>query len=227
MNLKTLYKISYGLYVVSSKKDDKLNGQIANTIFQATADPPTMVVCLNNQNLTNEFVRESNLFGVSILTKETPMQFIGHFGFKSGREVDKFKDLNFKIGATGCPIVLDYTLGYLEAQVFNQLNVGTHTLFVGKIVEAEIIKEAEPMTYEYYHLIKGGKTPKTAPAYIKEERIASEPTKYVCSVCGYLYDPALGDPKSGIKPGTPFEELPENWTCPVCGAGKDAFQKVP
>ena len=227
MDLKALRKIGYGLYIVSSKKGDRFNGQIANTVFQVTSEPPAMAVCLNKQNLTNEFIKESGVFTVSILSKETPMKLIGHFGFKSGREIDKFKNVKYKVGVTGAPIVLENTIGYLEVEVINSLDVGTHTVFFGKIIDAEIIKEGEPMTYAYYHEVKKGKSPKTAPTYIKEEepKEVKKMEKYVCTVCGYVYDPEEGDPDSGIKPGTPFEELPDDWVCPICGAGKDDFEK--
>ena len=169
MNLKTLHKISYGLYVVSSKMNQKFNGQIANTVFQVTAEPPTIAVSINKENLTHEFIRESKVFTVSILAKETPMEFIGKFGFKSGKEIEKFQEVSHKVGITGAPIVMENTIGYLEAEVINSLDVGTHTLFIGKVVEAQIIKDEEPMTYAYYHEVKQGTTPKTAPVYIKEE----------------------------------------------------------
>lgn len=227
MNPKTLHKISYGVYVVSSKRGEKLNGQIANTVFQITADPPTITVSINKQNLTHEFIEKSKVFVVSVLSQETPMKFIGRFGFKSGRDLDKFKDVNYKVGITGAPIVLENTIGYLEVEVVNSMDVGTHTVFVGKIVDAEIIREGEPMTYSYYHQIKGGRSPKTAPTYIKPTKAegGKEMAKYRCTVCGYIYEPEKGDPDSGIKPGTPFEQLPDNWVCPVCGAGKDQFEK--
>jgi rubredoxin len=95
------------------------------------------------------------------------------------------------------------------------------------VVDADIIKDDEPMTYAYYREIKGGKSPKTAPTYIKEElkKEVGIMQKYKCTVCGYVYDPEKGDPDSGIKPGTPFEELPDNWVCPVCGADKSLFEK--
>ncbi|MEM2890485.1 MAG: flavin reductase [Candidatus Hadarchaeum sp.] len=228
MDLKTLYKISYGLYVVSSKYENKLNGQIANTVFQTTSDPPTIAVCLNKKNLTHEIIQKSNVFAVSILAKDAPLNFIGNFGFKTGRETDKFKEVKYKIGVTGAPIVLDNAVGYLEAEVINSLDVGTHTIFIGKIVEAQTLSNAEPMTYAYYHEIKRGVSPPTAPTYIKEEKPTKPPVfqKYKCTICGYIYDPEKGDPDSGIKPGTPFEKLPENWVCPICGADKSAFEKI-
>jgi flavin reductase (DIM6/NTAB) family NADH-FMN oxidoreductase RutF len=111
-------------------------------------------VSINKQNLTHEYIQESKVFIASILSKETPMEFIGNFGFKSGREVDKFKDTDYKVGVTGAPVVLENIIGYLEAKVINAIDAGTHTVFIGRVVDAEIIKDDEPMTYAYYHEIK-------------------------------------------------------------------------
>ncbi len=234
MNPKALYKISYGLYVVASKRGDKFNGQIANTVFQTTSEPASIAVCLNKQNLTHDFVQASKVFTVSVLTQETPMEFIGRFGFKSGRDMDKFDGVKYTLGTTGVPVLAENSAAYLEVEVINSMDVGTHTLFYGKLVNAEVLNEdAEPMTYAYYHQVKRGKAPKTAPTYMKEEPKKAEPRpvpkaaqKYRCTVCGYIYDPAAGDPDSGIKPGTAFEDLPADWVCPVCGAGKDQFEKL-
>ncbi|MBE0477675.1 flavin reductase [Candidatus Aerophobetes bacterium] len=230
MNLKTFYKISYGLYIISSKVGDKLNGQIANTIFQVTSEPPQIAVSINKENLTHKFIEESEAFSASILEQDTPMEFIGLFGFKSGKDTDKFKQVNYEIGKMGMPVVRDNSVGYLEAQVVDRLDVGTHTVFVAKVVDAQILKEdAEPLTYAFYHEIKKGVAPKTAPTYIKEEvpeeKEVNKMDKYRCTVCGYLYDPEKGDPESGVEPGTPFSRLPDDWVCPVCGAGKEMFEK--
>ena len=226
MNLKALYLISYGLYIIGSRKGDRLNGQIANTVIQVSSEPPTISVCINKQNLTHQLIRDSGVFTVSILSQDTPLSFIGHFGFKSGRDVDKFEGVKYKIGETQAPVVLDNTPAYLEAKVIKEVDVGTHTIFVAELVAAEVVREGEPMTYAYYHQVKRGTTPKTAPSYIEERKeVGIEVAKYKCTVCGYIYDPEKGDPESGIAPGTPFEELPEDWVCPVCGAGKDEFEK--
>jgi flavin reductase (DIM6/NTAB) family NADH-FMN oxidoreductase RutF/rubredoxin len=227
MDTKALRNLSYGLYVVASQKQGKLNAQIANTVVQVTSEPPTISVCINKQNLTHEFITESKVFTASILSQDTPLSFIGHFGFKSGREVDKLKDINYKLGEAKAPIVLDHSLAYLEARVINQLDVGTHTIFIGELVGADVLREGEPMTYAYYHQVKRGTTPKTAPSYIEERKeTVPKMAKYKCTVCGYIYDPELGDPDGGIKPGTPFEEIPDDWVCPVCGASKDQFEKM-
>jgi len=228
MNTKAVQKICYGMYIISSKKDDKINGQIANTLFQITSEPPTVAVSINKQNLTHEYITVSKAFAASIISKDAPMSFIGNWGFKSGRDIDKFKDANFRTGnITGVPIVLDNAIGFLEFEVLSSNDVGTQTIFIRKIVDCEVLSDAEPMTYSYYHQIKGGKSPKTAPTYVKEENtpIAAISQKYKCTVCGYVYDPENGDPDSGIAAGTKFEDLPDSWVCPVCGASKSEFEK--
>ena len=227
MNPKALHKLGYGLYVVSSRKGDKLNGQIANTVFQITSTPPTIAVSINKSNLTHEFITASKVLAVSILSQDTPLSFIGTFGFKSGRDVDKLKDAYYRLGETKAPIILDHALAYLDTKVTNQLDVGTHTIFIGELVGADIFKEGEPMTYAYYHLVKRGTTPKTAPGYIEEKKeLTSKEAKYRCTVCGYIYDPELGDPDGNIASGTPFEEIPDDWVCPICGASKSQFERI-
>jgi flavin reductase (DIM6/NTAB) family NADH-FMN oxidoreductase RutF/rubredoxin len=227
MDPTALYKISYGLYVITSKKGDEINGQTANALIQVTGEPPQLAIGINTQNLTNEFIKDSGVFGVSILSQETPLEFIGQFGFKSGRDINKFENVNYKTGTTGTPLVIDNTLAVLEAKVKHQMDVGTHTIFVGEIVESEVFKEGEPMTYAYYHQVKRGTTPKTAPTFRGgEEKEKSTTPGYQCSICGYTYEQEKGDPDGGIAPGTPFEEIPDSWVCPVCGAGKDQFKQV-
>ena len=170
MNLNALRKISYGMYIVGSHKGEKLNGQIANTVFQITSEPPTVAVSINKQNLTHEYIKTSRVFSASILSQAAPLPFIGGFGFKSGRDTDKLKGLNYKIGQTGSPIFLDNTTAYLEAEVSQDIDVVTHTIFIGKVIAAEILTEDPCMTYEYYHQVKRGTTPKTAPSYIAKEK---------------------------------------------------------
>jgi flavin reductase (DIM6/NTAB) family NADH-FMN oxidoreductase RutF/rubredoxin len=227
MNPKALYSLTYGLFVVSSCKADRINGQIANTVIQVCSEPQIIEVVINRSNLTHEYISSSKVFAVSILSQETPLNFIGGFGFKSGREVEKFAGLNYKPGQLGAPIVLDHTLAYLEARVINRIDVYTHSIFVGELVDADVIKEGEPITYAYYQQVKRGTTPRSAPSYIADKK--EEKTKmdqYKCNVCGYIYDPEKGDPDGGIKPGTKFEDVPDDWTCPVCGAEKNQFTRI-
>ncbi len=226
MNIKAVQKICYGVYIICSRKGDKVNGQIANTAFQITSDPPTIAISINKKNLTHEFIEASGVFTVSILSREAPMTQIGLFGFKSGRDVDKLKETGHRIGSTGAPVVTDNVVGFVECEVLSSTDVGTHTIFIGKVVDADILSSAEPMTYAYYHEVKGGKSPKTAPTYVEEkkEQPPTATNKYRCKVCGYVYDPAAGDPDSGVPAGTAFEALPETWACPVCGAPKSEFE---
>jgi len=170
VNRKTFTKLSYGLYIISSKKGDEFNGQIADCVMQITDEPPVIAASINKKNLTYEYIKESKVFTVSILSQATNLRFIGHFGFKSGRELDKFKDVKYKLGLTGAPIVLDNTIGYLECEVIDSVDVSTHTIFIGKVIAAEIVNDEEPMTYDYYHKVIKGKTARNAPTYIKEEK---------------------------------------------------------
>jgi ferric-chelate reductase [NAD(P)H] len=169
MDLRALHSLSYGLYVVGSVKGDRLNAQIANTVFQVASEPPTLAVCINKHNLSHEFIHESRVFTASILGKATPLPFIGRFGFKSGRDIDKLSGINYKIGETQAPVVMDNAVAYLEVKVAKEVDVGTHTLFIGELVAAEVLTEEECMTYEYYHRVKRGTTPEAAPVYIKEK----------------------------------------------------------
>lgn len=229
LDRRALYILSYGMYVVTSHIDEKLNGQIANTVFQVCAEPPRIAVSINKTNLTHEYISKSGVFGVSVLDQPTPMTFIGLFGFKSGRDVDKLSQVKYKNGVTGSPLVTDNALALLEGKVIDSADAGTHTIFIADLVNAEVLREGIPLTYSFYHENKKGKAPKSAPTYMEPQKPAEqkEATKamksYVCNVCGYVYDPAVGDPDNGIKPGTAFEDLPGNWVCPVCGASKEEF----
>jgi flavin reductase (DIM6/NTAB) family NADH-FMN oxidoreductase RutF/rubredoxin len=227
LDTKGLYKLSYGMYVVTSGKEGKSNGQIANTVVQISSDPPTIAVAINKKNYTHEIIKESGVFAVSVLSKETPLSFIGNFGFKSGRNTNKFQGINWQAG-TICPkIVLDNTVAYMEAKVVKEVDVSTHTIFIGEVTDTKVLNDQEPMTYDYYHQIKKGTTPASAPTFMQPGKKAPATAvglKYECKVCGYVYDPAVGDPDSGIPPGTPFDKLLDSWVCPICRASKSQFQ---
>jgi len=228
MDTNVLRNIGYGMYVVSSNKGNLLNGQIANTLFQITNEPVTLAVSVNKKNLTHEYIDSSKIFSVSILEQETPLNFIGKFGFKSGRTEDKFKDTKFIKVASGCPVVIENTLCYIEAKVINQFDCLSHTLFLGEMTDSKTLKAGKPMTYDYYHQVKRGTTPETAPTFIKPDSAGQKKQtgqKYICTVCNYVYDPEIGDPDGGVQPGTRFEDIPDSWVCPVCGAKKSEFVK--
>jgi flavin reductase (DIM6/NTAB) family NADH-FMN oxidoreductase RutF/rubredoxin len=228
MNRAALQKISYGLYIVTSGQDGRFNGQIANSIFQITSKPATVAISINKENYTHDLIKLSRKFVISILSEAAPMTFIGLFGFKTGRIIDKLQNIKTRSGMTKVPIVLDYSVGYLEAELVAELDCGTHTIFTGTIIDADLISEEEPLTYAYYRKVKGGKSPKNAPTYVSNEpevQPQAQASPYVCTICGYVYDPVKGDPDRSIAPGTGFEDLPADWTCPVCGAEKSKFEK--
>ena len=192
-----------------------------------------VAISINKENLTHEYITKSKVFTVSILSQEAPMPFIGRFGLRSGRNIDKFEQVSYKIGQTGVPIVLDNTVGFLEAEVTESIDIVTHTLFIAKIVACQTLDVAkEPMTYTYYRDVKHGKTPKTAATYIKVKpkgKLKGElknMKKYKCLMCGYVYDPAVGDPDNEVEVGTAFEDLQDDWVCPECGADKDEFEPI-
>ena len=166
MDLNALRRISYGMYIVGSHKGEKLNAQIANSVIQITSEPPTVAVSINKKNLTHEYIKESKVFSVSILCQTAPLPFIGNFGFKSGRDTDKLKGINYKIGQTGSPGIIDHASAYFEAEVTQSVDTGTHTIYIGNIVDAVVLNDIPCMTYEYYQQVKRGTTPKTAPSYI-------------------------------------------------------------
>jgi len=157
--------LSYGLYIVTSKKGDKINGQIVNTVIQVTSDPPRVAVIINKKNLTHEFIMSSKVFAAMVLDENVQMVFIGPFGFRSGRDINKFEKAAFRIGNTGSPIVTENTLSMIEAEVIDHIDLGTHTIFIGDVVNAEMLKEGTPLTYKYYHEHLKGKTPPNAPSF--------------------------------------------------------------
>ena len=138
--------LSYGLYIVTSMSKGRLNGQVVNTVIQVTSEPPRVAVIINKKNLTHEYILQSKLFATSVLEESTPMTFLGPFGFRSGRDVDKLSKVAYKEG-------------------IDQIDLGTHTIFVGNVVGSEILKKGNPLTYQYYHQVLKGKSPPNAPTY--------------------------------------------------------------
>ncbi len=169
MDPNVLHNISYGMYVISSFKDARYNGQVANSVIQITSEPITIAISINKVNLTHEFIKNSSIFTISVLNDNTPLQFIGKFGFRSGKVTDKFKDTKFEVLGSGCPAVTEHSICYLEARVIKEFDCITHTLFLGQMTVSKMLAAGNPMTYDYYHQVKRGTTPATAPTYIKGE----------------------------------------------------------
>jgi ferric-chelate reductase [NAD(P)H] len=158
--------LSYGLYIVTSRDGDRRNGQIVNTVIQVTSDPPRVAVIINKKNLTHEYISKSGVFGVSVLDESAPLTFFGPFGFRSGRDFDKLSKAKFKEGVTGCPLITEHSLSVVEAKVFEQIDLGTHTIFIGDVLGAEVLAGGRPLTYRYYHEELKGKPSKNAPTYV-------------------------------------------------------------
>ena len=224
INFDAFFKISYGLYIVSSGDKNNGNGFISNTVFQITAKPAKFATCSNKDNFTTDLIIKSGRFSVSVLHKETSSEIFGRFGYKSGKDFDKMKGMQVKYGEMGVPIVLNDTIAFLECRVVQTIDIGTHLMFIGELVQSAILDETkEPITYLYYREVKKGVAPKNAPTYVdkskyENEVIGSTGTKYKCNACGYIYDETM----EGVK----FADLPDNWVCPLCGAEKEDFMEI-
>jgi len=147
MDNAAFHKMCYGMYIISSRKGDSYNGQIAISIFRATSTPPILTLSINKTNLTHEYIQASRKFSVSILAKTAPLALIELFGYKSGREVNKFDNISFKMGVLDVPIVLDHVVAYMEAKVIDVRDCITHNLFIADIVESKLVSDEEPTHY--------------------------------------------------------------------------------
>jgi flavin reductase (DIM6/NTAB) family NADH-FMN oxidoreductase RutF/rubredoxin len=224
INFEALFKITYGLFIVSSGDRNRGNGFISNTVFQVSSDPPRFAVCCNKNNFTASLISKTGAFSVSVLEQDTSPEILGRFGFKSGRDFDKLEGLSVRYGETDVPIVLNASIAYFECKVIQTVDTGTHLMFIGDLVQSAILDNTkEPLTYLYYRQIKKGTAPKNAPTYIDKTKLegskkAGISKRYRCAACGYVYDE--GEEK------VRFTDLPDKWRCPVCGSEKSDFIEV-
>lgn len=216
MDTKTFFDMSYGLFVLSVvTPEGKPTGCTVNTAFQITSTPPTLALSVNHQNYTNELIRKTGRVCVNILSQNVDIGIIGGFGFRSGRDNDKFANVPY-VMEQGLPVLTEGVCGHFICKVVGETETSTHTIFLVEVEDAVRTGEGKvpPMTYAYYHQVKNGTEPPTAPTFVaKEEAPAAE--KYVCPVCGYIYDGS----------GGPFEDLPGDWKCPLCKVPKARFEK--
>ncbi len=217
LNTNAFRNISYGLYVVASLDDTRPIGCIANSIIQVTSDPATLCVSLNKNNYTHDCIKKSGMISVNILPENIDTSIIGTFGFSCSADIDKFKNTNYKL-IDSVPVLAD-SCGYITGKLINSTDCGTHTIFIVEVVSCDIPTEGVPMTYSYYHTVIKGSAPKNAPTYLPEEKIkteaAPEDARYICNLCSYEY---VGS--------TPFEDLPNDFVCPICGQKKFGFDIV-
>ena len=169
MNKLTLNKLNYGLYIITSKSDDKFSGCIVNTVTQITAEEkPKMIVALNKENYTTELVEKSKKANISILSQKADMLQIGKFGFRTGKEINKLENTKHIIGKNEVPTVVQNAVAYMECSVIEKIDCNTHYIFVLELQETEFADENEtPMTYDYYHNVIKGKTPPKASTYVQ------------------------------------------------------------
>ncbi len=246
MKLKAFHKLSYGLYLVASEYQGKKSGYIANTTFQVTSEPEQLAISSHKKNQTTQVILDSGIFSVSVLKKEVNMKIIGDFGFMSSTDIDKFKGINTITAKTGAPIVIDSSVAWFDCKVTNSIDLGSHYLIIGEVLDADEISDDEPLTYKHYREKYKMLSPKNSPTYIDKSVLDAEATTnigeekepeheheytfdgkcWVCVICGFTYDPDEGDPAVGIPPGTAFEDLPEDYKCPICNASKEYFKEV-
>lgn len=190
MKHDAMNKLSYGLFVVTAKDGDKDNGCIINTAMQVTSEPNCIIIAVNKNNYTHDMIARTGKFNLSVLTENSSFETFRHFGFQSGEDTDKMKEIEYARSNNGLVYLIKETNAYISAEVVTMYDLGTHTMFLARVTQSGVISDEESVTYSYYH-----KNIKPAPA-------AAETSKgYVCTVCGYIFQ---GD------------VLPEDFICPLC-----------
>ncbi len=199
MDSSVLFNIGYGLYVVTAK-DEKDNGCIINTVMQVTSDPLQIAIAVNKKNLTQQMISKTRKFNVSILTEEADFEIFKHFGYQSGRDVDKFANFfDVKRSANGLYYITKNTNSYMSAYVQQEIDLGTHSLFIGQLVASERLSEAPTVSYDFYQ------------KNIKPKPQNENKKGWRCKICGYIYE---------------GETLPADFVCPVCKHGAVDFEKL-
>jgi len=200
MDTKALFKIGYGLYVLTANEDGKDNGCIVNTVMQVTSDPCMIAIAVNKQNYTEKMISNTRKFNISTLSEGVKFDLFKRFGFQSGKDVDKFADFyDTKRSPNGILYITKNTNSFMSAYVKQEIDLGTHTMFMGQLVEAQCLTEVPTVTYDYYH------------RNIKPKPGKTEKKGWRCKICGYVYE---------------GEELPQDFICPWCKHGIQDFEKI-
>lgn len=205
MDKKAMYKLSYGLFVLTAKDEEKDNGCIINTVIQASSMPNQLSICVNKANLTHDMIVKTGKFTVSVISQDAGFDLFKHFGFQSGKDVDKFKNFEkCKRGENSIYYITEGTNAYISVNVSKTEDLGSHTMFIGEITDMEVLSETPSVTYDYY--LKNIKPqPENVGTTIDGKTI------WRCTICGYEY---VG------------EELPEDFVCPLCKHPASDFEKI-
>ena len=198
MDNKALYKIGYGLYVITASLDGKDNGMICNTVCQIASDPLLISVSINKANYSHDIIKATKKMNVHAISEVAPFELFKRFGFVSGRDVDKFAHDMMVRTENGLPLVTTYTNSVICLKVRDYIDLGSHGLFICEIEDAKVLNNGETMSYSYY---QAKVKPKTQP----------KKKGYVCKICGYVYE---GD------------ELPDDFVCPICKHPASDFEKI-
>ena len=196
---KAFFKISYGLYLATTFNGVKHNGMILNTAIQVTSSPERLSVTINKDTFTHSVILETKKLNICCLTTKTPFSIFENFGFKSGKDVDKFTSIPFNVVDNGLAVLKDYVNAYFSLNVINVVDLGTHSMFICDITESKVISDIDSITYDYYQ------------NNVKPKKDAPKKSGYVCKICGYFHE---GD------------ELPEDFICPICKHGVEVFERV-
>lgn len=202
MDIKAFYSISYGVFVLGAKSNGKINACITNTCMQVASNPTRIAISVLNKNLTCDMIKESGEFTLSVLDNTCTFDLIRNFGLQSGRDVNKFADFPYKTNKNGLPYIVKNVCSLLECKVLSKEDLGTHTLFIAEVLEAEVLNNNSPLTYSDYQ-----NNVKPKPIVNAEKRIIG----WRCKICGYEYKGS---------------SLPENYECPVCGHPADDFEPI-
>lgn len=200
MNANALFKISYGLFILTAEENGFDNGCVINTLTQQTGNPCTVSITVNKSNKTCEMIKSTGKFNVSVISENAPFELFRHFGFQSGRDTEKFRDYpNSEIAENGIYYIPGYTNAYFCCKVKSVTDLGTHLLFIAEVEDAEILSDFESMTYDFYH------------KNVKPKPQKTEKKGYRCKICGYIYE---------------GETLPEDFVCPVCKHPASDFERI-
>ncbi len=205
MDIKAMYKLSYGLFVLTANENGRDNGCITNTVIQAASEPNTVTFAINKQNLTHDMVLSSGKYTVSVLDTSADFEMYKHFGFQSGRNTDKFADFkDVKRLENGTLCITKGTNAFLSGKVLSTVDLGSHTLFIADVSEMEVLSKTPSVTYEYYR-------ENIKPKPVDTGKKQNGQTVWICTVCGYEY---VG------------EELPDDFICPLCKHPASDFEKT-